>query len=57
MKFFKVIFTILGIIFTINLADVLVQHNIRQSVYACEDVTDQDPIDVQKMCNRRWRRK
>jgi len=57
MRFFKVIFTILGIIFTINLADVLVQHNIRQSVYACEEVTDQDPIDVQKMCNRRWRRK
>jgi len=57
MTFFKIAFTILGIIFTINLGSALVEYSLRSSVYACEEVTAQDPIDVQKICNRRWRRK
>ena len=57
MKFFKIVFTILGIIFTINIIQTTVQYNIKDSVYACEEVTKTDPIDVQKICNRRWRRK
>ena len=57
MRFFKIVFTILGIIFIMNVIHSLVQYNIRQSVYVCEEVTKQDPIDVQKICNRRWRRK
>ena len=57
MRFFKIVFTILGIIFTINLADVVVEQSIREPVYACDEVTEQDPINVQKICNKRWRRK
>jgi F0F1-type ATP synthase assembly protein I len=57
MPFFKIVFTILGIIFTINIIQTVVEYNIRGSVYACEDVTKQDPIDVQKICSRRWKRK
>lgn len=57
MRFFKVCFTILGIIFTINIIQTTAEYNIRQSVYACEDVTKSDPIDVQKICERKWRRK
>ena len=56
MTFFKVCFTILGIIFTINIIQTTVLYNIRQGVYGCEEVTKADPIDVQKICNRRWRR-
>jgi hypothetical protein len=56
MTFFKIVFTILGIIFTINLAEVGVQQYLKEPVYACEEVTKADPIDVQKICNRRWKR-
>ena len=57
MTFFRVCFTILGIIFTINLAEVGMQQYLKNPVYACEEVTKADPIDVQKICNRRWRRR
>lgn len=57
MTFFRICFTILGIIFTINIIQTTVQYNIKDPVYACEEVTKTDPIDVQKICNRRWRRK
>ena len=57
MRFFKIVFTILGIIFTINIIQTTVQYNIRQSIYACEEVSKADPVDVQKICSRRWRRK
>lgn len=57
MTFFRICFTILGIIFTINLAEVGIQIAIKDSVYACEEVTKADPIDVQKICNRKWKRK
>lgn len=57
MIFFRIVFTILGIIFTINIIQTVIQYNIKGSVYACEEVTTQDPIDVQKMCERRWKRK
>jgi hypothetical protein len=57
MMFFKIVFTILGIIFTINIIQTVVEYNIRSSIYVCEDVTKQDPVDVQKICERRWKRK
>jgi hypothetical protein len=57
MIFFRIVFTILGLIFTINIIQAVIQYNIRGSVYSCEDVTKQDPIDVQKICDRRWRRR
>lgn len=56
MRFFKVVFTILAIIFTMNIIQNVVLYNIRQPVYACEEVTKQDPIDVQNICKRKWRR-
>jgi len=57
VRFFQIAFTILGIIFTINIIQNAILYNSRQPVYACEEVTKADPIDVQKICSRRWRRK
>ena len=57
MMFFRVVFTILGIIFTINIIQTVIEYNIKAGVYACEDVAKQDPIDVQKMCERKWKRR
>lgn len=58
MIFFKIIFTILGIIFTINLANTLMDWYVKEkNIYACEEVTKDDPIKVQQICERRWRRK
>ena len=58
MVFFKIVFTILGIIFTINLANIAIEFYITQkTVYACEEVTKDDPIKVQQICNKKWRRK
>jgi hypothetical protein len=57
VTFFKIVFTILAIIFTINLGDTLVQQSLQEGVYACEEVTKTDPINVQKICDRRWKRK
>jgi len=57
VRFFQIVFTILGIIFTINIIQNAILYNSRQPVYACEEVTKADPIDVQKICDRRWRRK
>lgn len=57
MRFFQIVFTILGIIFTINLAEVGMQQYLREPVYACEEVNKADPVSVQKICNKRWRRK
>jgi hypothetical protein len=28
----------------------------KKKVYACAEVTKEDPEDVQKICNKRWRR-
>ena len=55
MTFFKFVFTILWLIFTINIIQVIVEYNIREPIYRCDEVTKQDPIDVQKICNRRWK--
>lgn len=57
MIFFRIVFTILGLIFTINIIQTVIQYNTRDSVYVCEDVTKQDPIDVQKICEKKWRRR
>lgn len=57
MTFFKIVFTILWLIFTINIIQVIVEYNIREPIYRCDEVTKQDPKDVQKICNRRWKRR
>jgi len=57
MMFFRVVFTILAVIFTINMIQTVMLYNARGDVYSCEEVTKQDPIDVQKMCERKWKRR
>jgi hypothetical protein len=57
MRFFKIVFVTLGIVFVINLAELSMQLYLKEPVYACEEVTKADPVSVQKICNRRWRRK
>jgi hypothetical protein len=52
MKFFVVVgFTLFFIAF-FNLVDVGVQMAMKEPVYACSEVTKQDPIDVQKKCKK-----
>jgi hypothetical protein len=52
MKFFGVVgFTLFWIAF-FNLVDVGVQMGMREPVYACSEVTKQDPADVQKKCKK-----
>ena len=52
MKFFGAVFFILGVIALINLAQVGVQMAMRDSVYACLDVTKHDPKGVQDICRK-----
>jgi len=53
MTFFKIAGVILVVIAGFNLMDVSVQMAIKQPVYACSEVVKSDPINVQKICNRR----
>jgi hypothetical protein len=53
MRFFKIVGASLFVIAIFNLIDTSSQMAMRQDVYACSEVTKKDPIDVQKMCNRR----
>jgi hypothetical protein len=54
MTLFKIAFLTLGVIFFVNLGDALVELNLRDPVYACKDVKILDPIDVRKLCKRRF---
>jgi hypothetical protein len=53
MMLFRVAGVSLLVIAVFNLIDVSVEMNLREPVYACSEVTKSDPIDVQKICNRR----
>jgi hypothetical protein len=53
MMFFKITGIALGGIALFNLMDVSVQMAIKDPVYACSEVVKTDPINVQKICNRR----
>ena len=53
--FFKITGIALGGIALFNLMDVSVQMAIKEPVYACLEVVKTDPINVQKICNRRIR--
>jgi hypothetical protein len=53
MMFFKITGVFLLVIAGFNLLDVSVQMAIKEPVYACSEVTKSDPINVQKICNRR----
>jgi hypothetical protein len=52
MKFFGVVGFTLFLIAFFNLMDVGVQMALREPVYACSEVTKQDPINVQKKCRK-----
>ena len=52
MKFFGVVGFTLFLIAFFNLVDVGVQMALREPVYACSEVTKQDPINVQKKCKK-----
>ena len=51
--FFKITGVFLLVIAGFNLLDVSVQMAIKEPVYACSELTKSDPINVQKICNRR----
>jgi hypothetical protein len=53
MMLFRVAGVSLLVIAVFNLIDVSIEMNLREPVYACSEVTKSDPIDVQKICNRR----
>lgn len=53
MMFFKITGVFLFVIAGFNLLDVSVQMAIKEPVYACSEVVKSDPINVQKICNRR----
>jgi len=57
MTFFKIVGAILFFILAVNLIDVSVGFALLSKVYACSEVEKGDPINVQKICNRRniWR--
>jgi len=53
MRFFKIVGVSLFLIAIFNLIDTSSQIGMQEGVYACSEVTKKDPIDVQKICNRR----
>jgi len=57
MVLFKTAFAILVVIFLYNIVDASVQLYIKGPIYACSEVNKLDPIEVQKICSRAWRRK
>ena len=52
MKFFGAVFFVLGVIAVLNLTQVGVQMAMRDSVYACSEVTKHDPKGVQDICRK-----
>lgn len=56
MRFFAVVGITLLVIFIVNVADVAVQLQLKDNVYACSEVTKNDPINVQQICKKAWRR-
>lgn len=55
MRFFKIVCVALSAIALFNLIDVSVQLAIKEPVYACSEVTKNDPLDVQKLCRGKTR--
>ena len=56
MTFFKFVFVVLGLIFVVNLFHAYIEIYLKSPVYACSEVTKQDPINVQQICKKAWRR-
>lgn len=56
MRFFAVVGITLLVIFIVNVADVAVQLHLKDNVYACSEVTKNDPINVQQICKKAWKR-
>jgi hypothetical protein len=53
--FFKVVFFILFLVAVVNLIKVAVDYALIPKVYACSEVTGDDPIMVQMKCHK-WRK-
>ena len=56
MRFFAVVGVTLLVIFIVNVGDVAMQIYLKEGVYACSEVTKNDPINVQQICKKAWRR-
>lgn len=56
MRFFAVVGVTLLVIFIVNVGDVAMQMYLKEGVYACSEVNKTDPVNVQKLCKRAWRR-
>lgn len=55
--FFGLVIFSLGLILALNLVAVAVEHHLKGEVFACAEVTKNDPVNVQKICKRAWRPK
>lgn len=56
MRFFAVAGATLFVIFIVNVGDAAMQIYLKDGVYACSEVTSTDPVNVQKICKKAWRR-
>jgi hypothetical protein len=54
-SFFKVVFLSLVVVLVVNLIKVAVDYALLPKVYACSEVTGDDPIMVQMKCHK-WRK-
>ena len=52
MKFFAIVGFTLFLIAVFNIVYVVVEIRIREPVYACSEVTQNDPIDVRRRCKK-----
>jgi len=52
MTFFKFVFVVLGLIFIVNLFHSYIDIYLKNPVYACSEITKQDPLNVQKKCRK-----
>jgi hypothetical protein len=52
MRFFYVVGIVLGAIALLNIIQISVEYAIKDSVYACSELSKYAPLDVQKKCRR-----
>jgi len=52
MRFFYAVGIVLGAIALLNIIQISVEYAIRESVYACSELSKYAPLDVQKKCRK-----
>lgn len=52
MRFFYVVGIVLGAIALLNIIQISVEYAIKDSVYACSDLSKYAPLDVKNKCRR-----